>query len=236
MSWFCIFLASFEIFEIFWGPKMLVSFTYCLDLHFFRDFSRFFEILWKFWRCFEMLCHFFAFFCVSNLITRFLLMPWKSSDLTTFRYRVLKDPSEYIYLYITVYIFIYYMYIYIYITVYIYACTNKYMHIVAICIYIYVYLHTHIYIYHMILYIYIYNIIWYIYMNTCIYPFRMVSSMEIQWITCGILWICKQKGLFGTTIPPAQRAARSHSITGGPLGDPQLWMTWNHMKLPSGYD
>lgn len=32
-------------------------------------------------------------------------------------------------------------------------------------------------------------------MNTCIYPFRMVSNMEIQWITCGILWICKQTGL-----------------------------------------
>ena len=54
--------------------------------------------------------------------------------------------------------------------------------------------------------IYIYDIVYvqyiYIYMNTCIYPFRMVSNMEIQWITCGILWICKQKGLFGTTIPP----------------------------------
>ena len=124
LAWFCIFLASFEIFEIFWGPKMLVSFTYCLDFDFFRVFSGFFEILWKFWRCFEMLCHFFAFFCVSNLITIFLLMPWKSSDLTT--------DTGYSKIPVNIYVYIYSIYIYI-------------------CMYIYIYTYIHIYIYHMIL-------------------------------------------------------------------------------------
>lgn len=69
-------------------------------------------------------------------------------------------------------------------------------------------------------------------MNTCIYPFRMVSNMEIQWITCGILWICKQKGLFGTTIPPYLGVTVAPWCR-GPVAQVPLHHRWSHWWFPT---